>query len=258
MQITLIRHAHYCAESGHLTREGIKESINAGLALGNAAHPKITDLLDNKQVSNAGLLVAQYPLRSPDVILTSPALRAKETGFAISSQLTQMGIRPEVRYNVACLNDLDLFTDGYRPSHHGYLTQKVARRLNRTKPVQETVRLIQRLAKEGKKHVVIISHQPNIHILLKLLGKESLYTLSGRESCLPRCGTAYTVLSVNPEKIGKEKYQIQIRHACFDTAEAKKLSALTPDHIEWYMPDFVFGRRPLMNIRKDKGAKVRE
>ena len=258
MQITLIRHAHYSVESGHLTREGIREGIGTGLALGNAVQSKVADFWDNKSISNGEMLVAKYPLKAPDIILTSSALRAKETGFAVSKQLKEMGIKSEIRYNVACLNDLGLFTDGYRPNHHGYITRKVARRLYRTKPVQETVRLIQRLAKEGKKHVVIISHQPNIHILLKLLGNESLYHLSGRESCLPRCGTAYTILSVNPEKIGKEKYQIQVRHGCFDATDAKKLSALSADHIEWYMPDFVFKSSRLINARKDKDAHVRE
>lgn len=264
MQITLIRHGHYDSSSGHLTREGIEEGIGAGVALGNAVDPKITDFLDNETGLNGGVPVAEHPIKAPDLILTSPALRAKETGFVVSEQLKQLGINSELKYNIAYLNDLDLFTDGYRPNHHGHMTQEMAEKLYPTEPIQKTVDFIRRLAKEGKEHVILISHQPNIHVLLRLLGCKSLYELSGHKYYAPQHGVTHTLLSVDPEKIGEEKYQIQIRNAkpvirnAYDTSfKTIGLPILPVDYIEWHMPDFVYMDSKLINARK-RSAKALE
>ena len=256
MQITLIQQGHCDTEKGHLTREGIRQSIGAGLALGNAAHPKILDFLDNRSGPNGEIQVGKYPLRCPDLILTSSALSAKETGFTVFEQLKHFGLKTKVEYNISCLNDLP--ADEYRPNHHGYITRKAARKLYQTQQIRETIDLIQKMAEKGKKHIVLVSHQSNIHVLLKLLGNESLYNISGRESYLPYRGSAYTILSVDPKKIGKEKYPIQIRNVYFSPEEAKELSALPPDYIEWYMPNFMRTNSRCVRVCKDKTSRVRE
>ncbi|MBO5997116.1 MAG: hypothetical protein J6P93_01125 [Alphaproteobacteria bacterium] len=245
MQITLIRHGMYDKSTGHITRDGIEEGIGAGLVLGNATDPKLPDFLDNEPGFGYRIPVAQDPLEKPDLILMSPSIRAKETGFAFLEQLKRFDIEPEVKNNVSYLNDLDLFTDGYKPDHHGCITNEMAESLYSAEPIQKTVDLIQRMAKEGKEHIVIISHQPNIDVLLKLLGNDSLYNLSGGRYYAPEYGVAYTLLDVNPEKIGQEKYQLQIRNtkptirnAYFVSLDIAGLSVLPIDYVEWYMPDF--------------------
>ena len=139
---------------------------------------------------------------APDLIITSSTYRTKETGFVISEQLKKMGINPLVRNGVSYLNELN--PDGYKIDHHARITPENLEVLTNNDNIQKTIDFIKRLGQEGKKHVVIISHQPNIHVLLNYLSKDFI-------SEAPENGEVYTVLSVDPSKIGIEKYPVQRR-----------------------------------------------
>ena len=256
MQITLIRHGKYLPSNGHLTRDGIEETIGTALLLGNAAvGDKLEKPQPDWQLDKAGFLCPsdllspeyQTHVLPPDLILSSSALRAKETAFTFAEQLKQAKVKPEIRYNVAYLNE---------PASDEHENNKI----------EETIGLIQRLAKDGKQHVVLISHQPNIYALLNLLKKDtSTPKIPGVK--IPENSVAYTFTNVNPENIGKEKYILQqrafehfynLRNAFFSTLPLFGISVLSVDDILWKMPDFMFNERmeALKRARESGHGKV--
>ena len=251
MQITLLRHGKYEKSIGHLTDEGINDTVTAGLSLGNAVVKKLIDIVycgaeyHNDSLIPVSFLSEEYqePIQAPDLILTSPSLRAKETGFAFAEQLKNAGIVTEIRNNIAYLNDLDLISNDYKLNHHNYIDEETAKKMTSLPPIQKTVDLIKRLEKEGKKHVVIVSHQPNIHVLLNLLSKEPKIALKAPENSV-----IYTVLSVDAENIGREKYPTQMRWIkSFDLKRAYSLAfsvagiyVPSAEDIKWKMPDYMY------------------
>ena len=249
MQITLIRNGKH-DKNGHLTHDGIEDGIGAGFLLGNAAVgqqfkvPQVDWVLlhDDGNIAPIYSLPAQYqcPVQIPDLILTSSELPAKEMGFAVWEQLKHAHIKPDIRYNIAYLNKF--VSDDYKIDQYGCIDSKVAEKLYASKQIQDTIGFIQRLEKEGKQHVVIISAEPNIHILLNLLGSEDIV------KSVSKNGIAYTFFSVNADKIGKEKYLCQrrylksgmIRNSFLNNSILGGMYVESISDIEWKMPDFLF------------------
>lgn len=267
MQITLMRHGKYLS-NGHISREGIEECIGTGLLLGNSVVGKQLnppqfdwqlDKTDSLCISDSLPKEYRNPVLAPDLILTSPVLRAKETAFAFSEQLKRAKINSEIQYNVAYLDDL--LSAEYKYNHNG-INADCLEKLLTSDSIKQTVNFIQRLAKKGKKHIVIISHQPNIHALLYLLGEDTEAVKKPPENAV-----AYTFTSVNAEKISKEKYLFQkrsfdcgfnnaLKGPFFKSMSISGIPILPVDYIEWYMPDFMFANKFINKVHQnDNGRK---
>lgn len=249
MQITLIRNGKH-DKTGHLIHDGIEEGIGAGLLLGNASVgqnfkvPQVDWVLlqDDGNIAPAYHLPAQYqcPIQAPDLILTSSELPAKEMAFTVWEQLKHAHIKPDILYNIAYLNKL--ISKDYKLDSDGQIDLNAAERLYSSKQIQDTVAFIQRLEKEGKQHIVIISAEPNVHALLGLLGSEEII------KPVPKNGIAYTFFSVDADKIGKEKHLCQrrylksgiIRNNFLKNSFLDEIYVESVSDIEWKMPDFLF------------------
>lgn len=226
MQLTLIGQWKILQDR-HITREEIKNTIDVTLALANAVVGKnLTppqpdwQLNEHNSFYPTHSLPKEYqdPVLAPDLILTSSDLHAKGMGFTILEQLKQAGITPEIKYNTTCLNNLK-------------------------DPVMPIINLIQTLATEGKKHIVIIANQDNACALLNLLANKNIASQPIDN------GIAYTFPSINPENIGKEKYLCQRRF--FEENLNTKIPVAHADYIEWKMPDFVYlNKRNIVNISR--------
>ena len=148
MQITLMCHGKHLS-NGHISREEIEECIGTGLLLGNAVIGKqLTPPQSDWQLDKTDSLCLSHFLPveyhadvlAPDLILSSPALYTKETTFAFSEQLKQTGIKPEIQYNIAYLNDL--VSANYKYDYNN-ITTDCLEKLCISDPIKKTIKCLQ-------------------------------------------------------------------------------------------------------------------
>ena len=217
MQITLVRHGKYDKSTGRITQEGVEETLLGAIHLLNF----ITGDIETEEISGHPLksLYNYAPdgkipsdkesvLEIPDLILTSPATRAQESSFILyeAFKKTAKGIKYAC---ASCLDDLDKYTNAYKADSQGHnmILPESMKKLQATKPIQDTIKNLQKLEQEGKKHVIIVSHLPNIQVLLNILGQ----TRSFGGFSPPKNSSLYTLLNVDTQKIGQTKFAVQRR-----------------------------------------------
>lgn len=198
MQLTLVRHGEYDTQNGHLTDEGIFQISTSALLLGNAARDMLEISL--KTPSNT----FQLPVGTePDIILTSAAVRAKESGAILQMRLEEMGCPAELRTDIAYLNELSLDSGCY--AGHQCLNKNQIDGLRALPEIQSAIDFIKRLAAEGHQHIVVVSHQPNIQILMAHLC--NCYEVP------PKAGKMYGITFNHPDELGAKQLDFGVGYS---------------------------------------------
>ena len=186
MQITFIRHGEYDADTGHLTDKGIEQMTCSAMVLQDISDqqkgilreepfhpdpdnpdvivPKLTytDFLTSLGDDDCGLGQRTIHIKSeadPDLIITSSKTRAIQSGFVVQEQLKKMGMNVELQAGVPYFDELtEVSFDG----GHGYISEKQLPEICEQDSIQNALKYFKKLENEGHKHIVVVTHQPNI------------------------------------------------------------------------------------------------
>jgi len=183
IQITLMRHGSYDSETKHIDDIGAQEITNNALLLKGASYPL--------GVGIRPMAVGSFPTGiKPDLIVTSQINRAIESGQILHDQLQEMGISTRLQTGVAYFNEIEkYFHNDIRPSEMPPLLQ--------SEQTQKALEFLQRSARDGARHIVVVSHKPNVHVLGSALAQSIHLDPPGST------GDIISVKTDKPENLGQ-------------------------------------------------------
>ena len=151
VQITLMRHGHYNEQNNRLDETGAEEITDNALLLKAASYPL--------GVGVEPLAEGPFPAGIvPDLIVTSQNQRAIDSGFALQEQLKAMGIAVGLQTGVAYFNEVEKY-------HHDNISSSAMPGLVNSEQTQKAIEFLKKCAQNGARHIVVVCHKPNVHIL---------------------------------------------------------------------------------------------
>ena len=185
MQITFIRHGEYNKETGLLTDTGIEQMTCSAMVLQDISDKQRGILRAepfHPDPNNPSIIVPQLTYSDylnvwgdghgrdahikseadPDLIITSTMTRAMQSGFVLKEQLKKMGLNVELETAIPFFDELKgVNFDG----GHGYISEKQLPEICKQDSIQDALKYFKKLEEEGHRHIVVVTHQPNIQAL---------------------------------------------------------------------------------------------